>query len=685
MWRQMALAAFIAATIFVNVDVQAERPARRMVTWAVLGPFAHDGAGYGLAAVLDEVTLRPVLGASAAGETWRYFDDRVYCRNYDDYNDLYTYFMRDEEAAGGENTANKLAYCGAYVWSPQSQNVFLRFSANDQAKVWLNSALVLEQPDVIQAMRDTQMEPVRLEEGWNAFLVKVVNVRRIWGFYFNLTDEAGAPLAGLEFSPDVPDVSGLDIVTPSLPTGYNNQPYVWLDVRNPSGAHPWDNPSASAFRFLAKGGQPPYRWRVAGLPGGLVFEEMEGEVRGRTSEAGNHTLDVTVSDSTDQTTTKSFDLDIAPRPTEEWWESSSRLGSLRHHGEPSPTFWTFDHVEEQLDYMTRSGFSWLAYTVFSKWEWGPNGEMQFESSPEMLAYRDAVRAAGIRFGQYMSFKDGREFAPDYKTHAENMHEALERLMRQNEPALWWFDEMYSHQFRPEDQETVEFDALYSLVRALDPSCLITINGDTRARDYECGDLDILQVHGAFKTDSYWGYWPPSPLFHNNPKFMPVDSWKLPWHGYMDAGEWCKTIVTMLAEPANLEAPRSIEIDPTPFLEPDYNTVELHRAIADWMEPRKESILGTFPLPLPRADWGYAVRQPATGDIYLHILSNPFGKHGIFERSYIDIAPIEARIGEATLFPSGESVAFTQEGDLLTIDVRELTIDPVDTIIRLTAQ
>jgi len=664
-----------AMLLMMTLPAVAQEPARRVCTWAVLGPFPVETGEGGI----DASALAPMLGTTVGGATWRYFDDRLYCRNYDDYNDLYTFFLEGREGGPGGGSDQKFAWCGAYVWSPVTQEVSLRFSANDQATVWLNGKVVLEQSELRQALRDELVIPVSLVAGWNPVLVKVTNGRRNWGFYFNLTDAEGQPLEALEYAPDSPVAApSLEILNPALPAGYNNQPYVWLDVRNPSGKFPGENPSASPLRLLARGGTPPYTWAVAGLPEGLFLDPAEGELRGRTESVGSHPLTITVTDGAEPPNRASRDLtlEIKPRPTELWWETGSRLGSLRHHGGSDATHWAVENAYQQIDFLKRQGYDWQAYTMFSWWTIKPDGAMAISGSPAMLAYRDGLRNAGIRFAQYMNFFDFRELSADAKTHTERMHEALELCMRQNKPVLWWFDLSIDGLKQP-----AEFDALYSLIRTLDPNCLITVNNDIRARDYECGDLDILQVHGSFQTDSYWGHWPPSPLLGNNPKFMPVDAWRMPWKGYMDPLEWCKVIVSMLADPANLEAPRTIDLDTTPVLEADHNTVALHRGIAEWLEPRRESILGTMPLAGAPVDWGYIVRQPKTGDVYLHILSNPLGKRGLFERSLLDVK-LDAAVESVELVPGGESVPFTQAGGTLTVDVRRLKVDPADTILRI---
>lgn len=662
------------ACLIAILSTPAQEPARRVCTWAVLGPFAaaSDGA-------LDGSTLSPAIGTEAGGATWRHFDDRLYCRNYDDYNDLYTFFLEDREGGPGGGTEHKIAWCGVYVWSPTTQDVSLRFSANDLATVWFNGGVAMEQAESRQAIRDDSVASVSLAAGWNRVIVRVKNEHRNWGFYFNLTDAEGRRLDGLEYSADDPDAAPtLEILNQALPTGYNKQPYVWLDVRNPSGKFPGENPSASPLRLMARGGKPPYAWAITGLPEGLSLDSTEGELRGRTESVGAHPLTITVTDNADPPNHASRELilEIRPRPTELWWESGNRLGSLRHHGGSDATHWAVENADQQIDFLKRQGYDWQAYTMFSWWNIELDGAMAISGSPEMLAYRDGLRNAGIRFAQYMNFFDFRELSPDAKTHTERMHEALELFMRNNEPVLWWFDLSIDGLKQP-----AEFDALYSLIRTLDPDCLITMNNDIRARDYECGDLDILQVHGSFQTDSYWGHWPPSPLLGNNPKFMPVDAWRLPWKGYMDPQEWCKVIVSMLADPANLEAPRTIDLDTTPVLEADYDMVALHRGIAEWLKPRRESILGTMPLDGNPVDWGYVVRQPKTGDVYLHILSNPLGKRGLFERLLLDVE-IGTTVKSVEQFPGREAVPFTQSDGKLTVDVRKLKVDPVDTILRI---
>ena len=66
---------------------------------------------------------------------------------------------------------------------------------------------------------------------------------------------------------------------------------------------------------------------------------------------------------------------------------------------------------------------------------------------------------------------------------------------------------------------------------------------------------------------------------------------------------------------------------------------------------------------------------------MHILSNPLGKRGLFERMLLDVM-IEGEVAKVELFPDKTSVPFVQEAGRLTVDVRGLKVDPVDTILRV---
>ena len=71
-------------------------------TWLVLGTYDNrEGAGM-RTDLIGEATVQPRAGEQVAGKTWQFFDDRIFSRNYDDYQDLFSYFfVRQDEPRNG--------------------------------------------------------------------------------------------------------------------------------------------------------------------------------------------------------------------------------------------------------------------------------------------------------------------------------------------------------------------------------------------------------------------------------------------------------------------------------------------------------------------------------------------------------------------------------------------------------
>ncbi len=82
-------------------------------TWLVLGVFQNgaDNTGYERDWI-GEASVQPRQGEEAAGEQWRYFDDRLFSRNYDNYQDVRSYFG----VKLGRSVTGVVAYLHAWVW-----------------------------------------------------------------------------------------------------------------------------------------------------------------------------------------------------------------------------------------------------------------------------------------------------------------------------------------------------------------------------------------------------------------------------------------------------------------------------------------------------------------------------------------------------------------------------------------
>ena len=150
-----------------------------------------------------ETKVEPRQGLISAGKTWRYFDDRLFSRNYDDYQDLFGYF----KIKRGESVAAKVAYAHVYVYSDVPQEGQLRIGADNEFKAWLNGALVASSTRG-NPQRDAVKADAKLRAGWNRILVKIANQEEgRLGFYARLSDKEGRPLGGVTCCADPPEKS----------------------------------------------------------------------------------------------------------------------------------------------------------------------------------------------------------------------------------------------------------------------------------------------------------------------------------------------------------------------------------------------------------------------------------------------------------------------------------------------
>jgi len=75
----------------------------------------------------------------------------------------------------------------------------LLLGSDDGIKVWLNGKLV-HSNNTLRGMSPAQdIVQVNLKAGWNSVLVKVTEAIGGWGFYFDIADLGGKPLADVIF------------------------------------------------------------------------------------------------------------------------------------------------------------------------------------------------------------------------------------------------------------------------------------------------------------------------------------------------------------------------------------------------------------------------------------------------------------------------------------------------------
>ena len=150
--------------------------------WMTLGPFDNTaGIGYDTEYIPEdsgEIDLTEKYEGVDEQINWKELTDDV----LDGFIDL------------GYNVNWRVSYAYATVTSAEKREVFIRFSSDDQGKVWLNGKEVYADATAQQAILDRNTIPVTLRAGKNTILVKVCNEEIAWGFYLRITDADGKPI-----------------------------------------------------------------------------------------------------------------------------------------------------------------------------------------------------------------------------------------------------------------------------------------------------------------------------------------------------------------------------------------------------------------------------------------------------------------------------------------------------------
>ena len=160
--------------------------------WWAVGPFPNpNGRGW---------------NAIHVSETWKNLKMEVNGVAYHGINgpaqwDRYTtpstgYVDLSRMISGGTEV---LAYAVTWIESDAERDVVVRFGSDDTGKVWFNGKLVHESNTERIAVPDEDTIYLTLPEGKSQFLLKIGNYRGGYGFYFRITDEAGAEIPGLKW------------------------------------------------------------------------------------------------------------------------------------------------------------------------------------------------------------------------------------------------------------------------------------------------------------------------------------------------------------------------------------------------------------------------------------------------------------------------------------------------------
>ncbi|MFF3958649.1 putative Ig domain-containing protein [Streptomyces sp. NPDC001890] len=510
-------------------------------SWLVSGPFESPvidkryecEADDSKAPVDGKTEIAPKAGGSLSfgneSRKWEYFDDRIYSRNYDDYQDLYGYYSVKKDV----DTRNKYVYAHTYVYSPVEQQAYFNAGASGSYRLYANDSCLTNPSTPVEVQKDLTKQAVQLHAGWNRLMLQIkhtytedVNSNGVptakdqnvayLGFYGRVADRNGNRIDGLVNSVTGPSErlqivsQGLStddaIHTPlpknNMPVGYKEWPYVW----NKSASGNKYGVSASAFQFMAAGGAPGYTWKVTDgkLPDGLELNTdgsvADGPVDGKVdlnstkgivgvnTEPGDYHFTVQVADREGNTASKDFSITVKERPNK--WFEEGRVGALTHSTATYNYFVDPNYsVDQWAARAKREGHSLVSIEALQQNYFWPSKfadpkHIRAEYVPKdengkvvdgLKQYEQAVKRYGMKFGLYYATEGGG--LQHYST--DVFVQNVEDLIRRYAPEYLYFD-------GPQAMPNANYDAMYSAVRNRSDEIIV----DSNAWGAEYGDPDV---------------------------------------------------------------------------------------------------------------------------------------------------------------------------------------------------
>ncbi|HVK22816.1 MAG TPA: discoidin domain-containing protein [Actinokineospora sp.] len=609
--------------------------------------------------------LGGTLGTAAQSRTWEYFDDRLYNRNYDDYQDLYGYFAVKK----GQDTRNKFVYAHTYVYSPVARRAFVDVGASGSYRLAVNDRCVTDATTPTEVQKDLTKQEVDLKLGWNKVLIQIrhaytedVNANGVpiakdqnvayLGFYGRIADASGNRIDGVLSSVSGPSAAlridnqsltgttsnGQPLPAQNLPTGYLEWPYVW----NKSVAANTYGVAASPFQFTASGGKPGYTWRITQgvLPSGLALLAdgtiASGVVNGavdlastkgiisRSARIGDYPLTLQVTDANGATASKQFTLVVKDRPTRAF--EKGRVSALTH---ATPIYNYFIDPNYSVDQWAErakgQGHSLVTLEALQQnYHWPSkfadpahdrNKYMPKQANGQVVdglaPFADAVRRYGMQLGIYYATEGGGLQHKSTDVFVQNVEDLLNRY----HPSYLYFD-------GPQAMPAANFDVMYSAVR--NHSADVIVNSNAWGAEYGDPDLRTAEASGIFAGVGQ----------DHLVKQTPMEPWKMirtanqvsPYYGQRDDFRQVVQETVMNAGRGLVDNNDQTVIDSRG---PNWHTptematrypkgvqefIDVRRQMVDWWTPKPginllESVTGTTPYYLP----GYGYTDDGLGN------------------------------------------------------------------------
>jgi hypothetical protein len=676
-------------------------------TWLVLGLYENTRANDGMETDwIKESSVVPAQGLKHGEKVWNYFDDRLFSRNYDDYQDLYSYFKLKLK----QPVAARIAYAHTYLYTEKSRKAVLKLGADSEMKLFLNGN-PCEIREKSKSIRVGKESVLALEPGWNRLLVKVGNrgEGRL-GFYARL---AGEGVNDVVVSSEGQGKGELavasqdmgDVAKNTLPVAWREWPYVaanaWEYLDKKSQTYQVCSefievdlvPQAGSFQLQAQGGKPPYRWQLSQghLPQGLSLRES-GVIEGTISsgvELKDYSFKVKLKDASSKEVEKAFTLIVKERPNR--FYEQARLVGLVHAPQTMPEKSHAEFVRS----MKRMGYQ-VIMPITSY-----NGDPRYTTywrhpskdavSDYITPFKQEADRQGMAFGTYIG---NMKIMPGYGG-TNSVNGFVLEILEKFHPRVIWFD----HAGLNEDA----LDALYSMIKSFDPETIIMKNG---VPTLATGDWDSLCLESiGFLGKGIWNSIPINiPWF----KKFPLETWR----HYADARwsitpkakpednnpvEYLKLIVSIIGTGNVADFDHSPTYQPSLLDETDkpIPMASLSEApfwkcqeeMANWASPEKipsltESYTKVDPAPLPAIESGYLLTNGSRDVLYVHLIKNPWGKKGFPTDKKLSLNLPGIKVTQVRWMNQDKEVPFQQDKDLVQMNLSGVSEDPVSTILKL---
>jgi alpha-L-fucosidase len=231
----------------------------------------------------------------------------------------------------------------------------------------------------------------------------------------------------------------------------------------------------------------------------------------------------------------------------------------------------------------------------------------------------------------------------------------------------WFD---GHWEKP--NANWHYNEIYTLIHKLNPKILVGNNHHLTpflGEDFQMFEKDLPGENKAgFSATSKIGALPLETCETMN------GSWgfNIKDNNYKSV----KQIIHYIVNAAGRNANFLLNVGPMPNGKIQSEFTDTLAAVGMWMAKNGQSIYGTRGNLIAPQKWGVLTKKDKT--IYVHVLNKP-------EQSQILIPGMNEKVTTVRLMNAGSNVEYTQQADGLLINIKNLELDPYDTIIEISTQ